>query len=239
MICEKCHNDYPSTYYFATPTICKQCFAQLPEEEQRMLTGLSKDYTSMQSLELRVGFGKRFLAAFVDSLIILAILVVFYKFNGFFEAYSELINEFKEAGTDATAIAAIQDEFFAQNKLNFLIPSILSLVYYLLEIFKGAAVGKMLLNLRIANSSGSQATTQTLLVRYLVKNVSSIIAILWVISGSMLLNTVNTIVGLVILLGFLLVLGRNRQDIQDIVARTAVFKNEDLESLQGINTQIQ
>ncbi len=239
MICEKCHNDYPSTYYFATPTICKQCFAQLPEEEQRALSGLSKDYTGMQSLELRVGFGKRFLAAFVDSLIILAILVVFYKYNGFFEAYFELINEFKEAGTDAAAVAAIQNEFFAQNKLNFLIPSILSLVYYLLEIFKGAAVGKMLLNLRIANSNGSEAANSTLLLRYLVKNASSIIAILWVISGSMLLNTVNTVIGLVILLGFFLVLGKNRQDIQDIVARTAVFKNEDLELLKGINTQIQ
>lgn len=169
MICEKCHNDYPSTYYFATPTICKQCFSQLPEEEQRRLSELSTDYMAMQSLDLRVGFGKRFLSAFVDSLIILAILVVFYKFSGFFEAYFELINEFKEAGTDAAAISTIQDEFFAQNKFNFIIPSILSLVYYLFEIFKGAAPGKMLLNLKIANSNGSEATTQTLFVRYLIK----------------------------------------------------------------------
>lgn len=54
----------------------------------------------------------------------------------------------------------------------------------------------------------------------------------------MLLNTVNTIIGLVILLGFFLILGKNRQDIQDIVAKTAVFKKEDLESLKGIHTQI-
>ncbi len=239
MICEKCHNDYPSTYYFATPTICKQCFAQLPEEEQKRLSHLTKDYTTIQSLELRVGFGKRFLASFVDSLIIIAVLVVFYKFSGFFEAYSELITQFKEAGTDTETISAIQNEFFAQNKLNFLVPSILSLVYYIFEILKGAAVGKMLLNLRIANSNGSVATTKTLLARYLVKNSTSIIAILWVITGSMFLNTINSIVGLIILIGFFLILGKNRQDIQDIIAKTAVFRNEDLESLKEINSQIQ
>lgn len=35
MKCERCGRDYPSGYYFATPTICRECYAKLSPEEQR------------------------------------------------------------------------------------------------------------------------------------------------------------------------------------------------------------
>lgn len=34
MKCERCGQEYPSSYYFRTKTICKECFEKLPLEEQ-------------------------------------------------------------------------------------------------------------------------------------------------------------------------------------------------------------
>ena len=34
MKCEKCGNEYPSTYFFAVPNVCKECFSKMSPEEQ-------------------------------------------------------------------------------------------------------------------------------------------------------------------------------------------------------------
>lgn len=226
--CERCGKSYPSLYYFATPTICKHCFEQLPFEEKQILQKLSDEFLTSQIFTKRVGFGKRFLSAFIDSLVIITIVIVVYKFNGFIESYLNFINEIREYATDQAMITAIQNEFFRDNKWNFLYPSILSLFYYLSEALWGASLGKYVLGLKIADSNGKFASTSTLLTRYIVKNSTSIIGILWIITNISILNTLNSLVGLVILFGFLLILTRNRQDLQDIIAKTAVFRFEEL-----------
>ncbi len=234
MICEKCGNDYPSTYYFATPTICKKCFENLPEEEKQKLWNLKSDFTNEQSLELRAKFGKRFLAAFVDFLLISVIVLVIYKFNGFLSAYGELIQEFRAAGTDREAIKLIQEEFFRNNAFNLVIPSIITFLYFLSEGFVGVSLGKYILGLVIAKSSGEKATPNELWVRYIVKNSSGVLNILWVLTGLSFIYTINSVWGIVLFLGFFLILSRNRQNIQDIVAKTALFKVDDLESFQNL-----
>jgi len=35
MKCERCQRDFPSSYYFRTRTICRDCFGKLSPEEQR------------------------------------------------------------------------------------------------------------------------------------------------------------------------------------------------------------
>lgn len=226
--CERCGKSYPSLFYFATPTICKHCFEQLPSEEKQVLQKLSDEFLSTQSIAMRIGFGKRFLSAFIDSLVIITILIVVYKFNGFIENYLNFLNEIRGYATDQATIIALQNEFFRDNKLNFLYPSILSLIYYFSEILWGASLGKYILGLKIANSNGKFAHTSTLFTRYVVKNSTSIIGILWITTNFSFLNTLNSLVGLVILFGFLLILTRNRQDLQDIIAKTAVFRSEEL-----------
>lgn len=228
LTCERCGKSYPSLYYFATPTICKHCYEQLLPEEKQVLQKLSDEFRSTQIITMRVGFGKRFLSAFIDSLVIITILIIIYKFNGFIENYLNFVNEIREFVTEQATITALQNEFFRNNKWNFLYPSILSLVYYFSEILWGASLGKYVLDLKIANSNGKFASTSTLLTRYIVKNSTSIIGALWILTNSSFLNTLNSLVGLVILFGFFLILTRNRQDLQDIIAKTAVFRSEEL-----------
>ena len=34
MNCERCRQDFPSTYYFSTATICRECYSRMTPEEQ-------------------------------------------------------------------------------------------------------------------------------------------------------------------------------------------------------------
>jgi uncharacterized protein YbjQ (UPF0145 family) len=37
MRCERCGREFPSAYYFATETICRECFSRLTPEERRVV----------------------------------------------------------------------------------------------------------------------------------------------------------------------------------------------------------
>lgn len=237
MICEKCQNDYPATYYFATPTICKSCFEKLPAEEKERLSQISKNYASVQTLNLRVGFGKRFLAALIDTLILAVLVLIFFKFSGFFESYLDFFREIGELG-DTDAIKNLQDDFIRGNRLNFAFPAILYLLYFLSEVFTGASLGKYLLGLKIAKINGEPADSNSLWLRYIVKNSGSLLTLLWVATMLQFFYILNSMFGFTIFFGFLLILGRNKQNLQDMVAKTAVFKVEDLEMLWGIKKNI-
>ena len=70
MKCEKCENEYPSPYYFATPTICKSCFENMSSEEQAEYQTQLIEREFYDEFEVRVGFGRRFGAAILDLLIL-------------------------------------------------------------------------------------------------------------------------------------------------------------------------
>ncbi len=235
MICEKCYNDYPSTYYFATPTICKSCFLKLPEDEKQRLAKFSKAYTTEQTLELRTGFGKRFLASLVDTLILLAIILAFFKFSGFLDSYFNFFQELKEFGGNPQELQEHQNHFFKQNALNFAFPAILYLVYFLPEVFLAFSLGKYFLGLKIGSTTGEQADSHSLWLRYIVKNFGSIMMLLWVVTQLSIFNVLNSICGLAVMFGFLLILGRNKQNLQDILAKTAVYPVEFLEKVEKTN----
>jgi len=234
MICEKCQNDYPSTFYFATPTICKACFEKLPEEEKRRLLNLQKEFTNLQSLELRAKFGKRFLASLVDFLLVAVIILVIYKFNGFLDAYGELFQDIRNAGADAELINSLQNEFYRSNLINMAIPSFISFLYFLSEALIGISLGKYILGLKIAKSNGEVALAKQLWIRYIVKNSTGVLTLFWLMTNLSIINIINTIWGFVLFFGFFLILTQNRQNIQDIVAKTAVFKVDDLEELRNL-----
>ncbi len=235
MICEKCHNEYSSTYYFATPTICKYCFEKLPQEEQEKLRDVAEAYTGEQTITLRATFGKRFLAALVDTLIIIIIVLAFFKINGFLDAQIEFYQEISKLATDPQGMKEYQNEFFQANRLNFAFPALVYLFYFLSEALSGVSFGKYLVGLKIASLNGNPATSAQLWIRYLVKNSASIMSLFWAATLLSYFNLLNTIFGLAIFFGFLLILGRNRQNLQDIVARTTVFKTEILEKLSEVN----
>lgn len=229
MLCEKCQNEYPSMYYFAIPTICKSCFSKLPVEEQNKLASIQKEFKIEQSIEFRVGFSKRFFASLIDMVILTVIVLLFFNLVGFFDAYLDMFQEIKEIAGDRQAIKAIQEEFFQSNAINIAFPGILYLIYFLSEAIAGVSLGKYILGIRIGNLRGEKASSKSLWIRYLVKNSSGIMIILWLVSKLSLFYLLNSILGFALFFGFFLILGRNKQNLHDFIAGTAVYMHEDLE----------
>jgi len=224
---EKCGNEYPSQYYFETPTVCKECFKNLSDEEKQFYLAQPAPYF-VDELALRTGFGKRFAAALIDFLIVVIIILLVYNATGFFESATIFGQQVQENATDVAAIEELTNSFMADNMSNFYFSYILILVFFSLEILIGATVGKLILGIHIADSNRRKASTTKLLTRYLIKNSASFISVIWLLTNISLINTLSTIVSIALIIGFLFVLSQKRQAFHDMIADTAVFNRNDI-----------
>ncbi|MBX3102880.1 MAG: RDD family protein [Bacteroidetes bacterium] len=102
------------------------------------------------------------------------------------------------------------------------------ILLYLLEAFKGASIGKMVLGQVICNADGSPASAQTLWLRFGVKTVGSLLLFVSLMIGTNevaeLLGVLGTGAGIAYGVGCWLVLGVSRMGLHDRIAKTAVFK---------------
>ncbi len=227
MKCEKCGNEYPSQYYFETPTVCKECFKNMSDEEKQFHLAQPAPYF-VDELASRTGFGKRFAAALIDFLIVIIIILLVYNATGFFESATILGEQVQESATDVAAIEELTNSFMADNMSNFYFSYILILVFFSLEILIGATVGKLILGIQIADSNRRKASTTKLLTRYLIKNSASFISVIWLLTNISLINTLSTIVSIALIIGFFFVLSQKRQAFHDMLADTAVFNRHDI-----------
>lgn len=152
----------------------------------------------------RVGIGLRIGAALIDVVIVIVLSLALGSVVG------------------GSAIMFSPDA--AGSYVAMLLMSILPLAYFSLEIFRAATPGKMVLKLKIANPDGSAANQATLIRRFCTKFAGSLLGLVGAITTLAILQTVGGVVGLVILIGFLLVLQPDKQALHDKVGKTAVFK---------------
>jgi uncharacterized RDD family membrane protein YckC len=227
MKCEKCGNEYPSQYYFETPTVCKECFKNMSEEEKQFYLAQPAPYF-VDELAIRTGFGKRFAAALIDFLIVIIIILLVYNATGFFESATILGEQIQANPTDVVAIEELTNSFMEENMQNFYFSYILILVFFSLEILIGATVGKLILGIQIADSNRRKASTAKLLTRYLIKNSATFVSIVWLLTNISIINTLSTIVTIALIVGFFFVLSQKRQAFHDMIADTAVFNRNDI-----------
>jgi uncharacterized RDD family membrane protein YckC len=102
---------------------------------------------------------------------------------------------------------------------------LLSLAWAIWECLTGAALGKTLLRIRIKSQSGNPASSQDLVIRACVKYSPSLLSFLGGITNVQLLEKLSGLAWVIIVLGFLLVLGSSRQAVHDMVAKTAVYRD--------------
>jgi uncharacterized RDD family membrane protein YckC len=229
MKCEKCGNDYPSRYYFATEKICRDCFAKMSVEEKEALKNEILPYDSTGLYILRAGFGKRLAATIIDVLIYSVISLAVLWQTGYFKAVEFFMQEVQDAAGDAQMIEMAMNDFFASVKSSLILAQLIPLLYFSLEIMIAASLGKLLLGLRIGNEDGTAADKNVLITRYLVKNSSSLLALIGMISGTMfLVSSVSPLVLLVLFIGYFFILTQKRQGLHDIVSKTAIFMKEDI-----------
>lgn len=232
MKCEKCNNDYPSSYYFATPTVCNECFSKMPPEEQQQYQEQLVNLGYVNEYDFRIGFGRRLGASLLDVLIVSAIVLILMMING---SLQEMMTIFSMGITNPENASRFEE--VVQNSIA--LPSFfISLIYYLMEVFFAATPGKMAFSIKIANDDRSEAEYGPLFTRFIVKHGNMAFTLVSFFALEAIMGALNSIYSLVILIGFFFVLGQRRQAFHDMAAKTAVFFKDEIISEENANTEI-
>ena len=226
MKCKKCGNEYPSNYYFATQDICNECYSKMTEEEKDQLSAQPQQGYDYPPVYYRVGFGLRFGAAVIDFIIWTIISFIVMYLTGFFESAMELGRTISANLGNTALLTELTEEFAMDNMQTFLLLYALNLVYFFLEVLNGATPGKMILNIRIANADRTAGTYKNLLNRYLLKHSNTILNLLATVTFISILDLLSFIALIVIFIGCFFVLGDQRQALHDMLAKTAVYYND-------------
>lgn len=183
------------------------------EHDEYMRNQFGDDY----ELGYRVGFGRRLGALLID--VIISYLLVSIVNSLFF---------------DEKALESIMEN---QNNLEIVKPYlmdilsitfIITLLYYVSEVFFGFSVGKLILKLRIASDDRTEASTIKLLSRYLIKYSFPILALISILLESQILTYFSVIGLLLFLFGSFFTLGANRQALHDKFSNTAVYFKDNI-----------
>ena len=183
---------------------------------------------------LRIGFGRRLLAYAIDILIMLTlavavgIIIVATKISVpqfIADELADLFELYNALGIDAGAIRFMETMFGGM----FLGSLVLGVIYPLIEGFTGASPGKRILDICVATPDGNQASVQTYLRRYVVKDLGKIMQLLSFFPTLGLLGGISSLYDLVFLVGCFFVLGANRLALHDMIAQTAVFHKLDVQ----------
>lgn len=195
--------------------------------ENRDWANMMPDYNTFDVKQMRVGFGRRLGAALVDFLIFVILYLVVIMVSGVMSNidFSSILADPQGFQIDMEAISPTLA----------IISSILGFLYFSTEIFMGQTLGKMILSIKIADQNRKPATTNQLLTRYLIKHGNYLFALINGITLISILGTIDTIYGIVIVIGFLFVLGANKQAFHDMGAKTAIFFKDEIDYSENVN----
>ncbi|MGA1197997.1 MAG: RDD family protein [Candidatus Latescibacterota bacterium] len=161
-----------------------------------------------------IGFGKRLGAYLLDGIFTtIAAGVVGYALKDLFVGLVPIDPELLgEAGEWVAAISGAA--------------GLCAVLYGLIEGFTGASPGKMILAIKIGNDNSTTAETSTLLKRYAIKTIASILALVGLILGVEFLNTIGNVLGIIVSIGCFFALGEAKQALHDKIVHTAVYPEE-------------
>ncbi len=185
---------------------------QNPQDYSQMMP----DYSYYDPYAIRVSFGRRLGAYLIDYLIYSLILMILLFATGKFD---EILSISNNGSLDLNAMLEISNSITP-------LALALSLIYYSLEAFIGATLGKLTLGIKIASVDQTPAPLSKLLIRYFVKNISTVLATLGLLVS--LFSSIGSILGIIVFIGFFFILGKKRQGFHDMIAGTTVFYNEDI-----------
>lgn len=171
---------------------------------------------------LRIGFGRRLGAFLIDYLILMLVITVLFLVTGIYDELMSLIGENMSTST----MAIFSQEFINFSESITPLVVIATLVYFSLEIFIGASIGKLTFGIRIASADMTNAPYVKLLIRFLIKHSSNILSLLAITLP--FLEMVSSLISIVIFIGCFFVLGAKRQALHDMLSDTAVFYSSDI-----------
>jgi len=188
------------------------------QPEVNNFANMMPDYSYQNPFELRVGFGRRLGAFLIDYLIFSLIFVILLFITG---RIDDLMTLSANGKMDIEELMKISESITPLILIIFLI-------YYSLEAFIGATLGKLTLGIKIASSDMKSANLSKLLIRFAVKNISTLLSIIAIVTSVQFFGTLGSVGGFVIFIGYFFVLSQKKQGFHDMVAGTAVFYNDDI-----------
>ena len=172
-------------------------------------------------LEQRIGFGRRLGALILDFIIIGIISsLVGDSLLGLLGINVTIPAEIADADEAMEGFATIMEQASKASAA----AGILSILYFLTEVFMARTPGKMLLGIIIANADGSPAGTGVLLKRFLLKEGYNAFTFLSLVLGISLLSSIGNLWSLVFFVGCFFALGEKKQALHDQLVKSAVFK---------------
>lgn len=182
-----------------------------------------------KSSQERIGFGKRLLALIIDTILssIAGFALSLFAESSLLELFynpSQLNDSIATFENLSSGLGNTMQEFFKViagiGVIGFLI--------MIMEGLTGQTPGKMLLGIKNANQDGSNASTSTLFIRTLIKNISSVLSFVAVTSSLSIIGTIGSFLGFIIFIGCFFTLGKSKQSIHDLISKTAVYNKSDL-----------
>lgn len=110
----------------------------------------------------------------------------------------------------------------------FWVIAIVSSIYYLLEGFIGASVGKLMLGIKIARTDDRKGNIVLYLIRFFIKNSGVLLSVIGTLTCIALLSEIGIWLAVFIILGCFLVLTKPKKALHDIIAGTAIYNKKDL-----------
>ena len=178
-------------------------------------------------METRIGFGRRLGAYVIDTIFIIGIAyILFSLFGDFFERFVDF-SEITDAQLDQVdSMPGTLGAFFLTLSVSI---TLSSFAYNLVEGFLGYTVGKLMLGIQIGNQDGTPAKMETLMARYAIKNISTLVGLVGLAVMISIISTISSGLGFVILIGCFFALGEKKLALHDMIAKTAVFRKSELE----------
>ena len=219
-------NDFSTELEEQKKSLDAEKFAQQQEQYRQMLPDANQNPFTNNPYQWRIGFGRRFGAYMIDIVFYTLFLLVALFVTGIAEEMMEMI----PAGADATQIM-LEIDGFTEFVASRLLPLSLAItfVYYSLEVVFGQTVGKMLLGIIIGTDNKKFASYSQLFVRFAIKNLSSFMKLLFVLTAISFVEILSNVVSFVIVFGFLFVFGLKKQALHDTIAKTAVYFKDELQ----------
>jgi len=102
-------------------------------------------------------------------------------------------------------------------------PVLVFLVYWLSEAFFGRTLGKLIMGVRVMTAAGERAYVGTYLLRYFIKNLPLFLIVIGLFTRAVALFPVAGVASVVILIGAMAMVGREKRALHDLAANTAVY----------------
>lgn len=180
--------------------------------------------------EKRVGFGKRFGGYFIDAVILILLSIIFSAVgSSFIDPYVEtLVQEQLANNPNADQMPEFVETITRYSMTIGFVGNIVGMLMSLMELLTGASPGKMILRMQIAHPDGKRGNIGLWAPRWLLKQFAGILSLVSMFLGMKILGTVGSILGVVFFFGCFFALSQKKQALHDIIAKTAIFNNEDI-----------